>query len=64
MNVHENARLTPVGRALMAKRIEQGLSVATAAATNLRSEAGELGRLVARFQTGQAAVQPSRRRAA
>ncbi len=31
MNVHENARLTPVGRALMVKRIEQGLSVARAA---------------------------------
>ena len=31
MNVHENARLTPVGRALMIDRIEQGLSVARAA---------------------------------
>ena len=31
MNVHENARLTPVGRALMVDRIERGLSVAKAA---------------------------------
>ncbi|PVM82441.1 leucine zipper domain-containing protein, partial [Caulobacter endophyticus] len=31
MNVHENARLTPVGRALMVDRIEQGWSVARAA---------------------------------
>jgi len=28
---------------------------ATAAATNLRTEAGELARLVARFETGQGA---------
>ena len=35
---------------------------ATAAAANLRNEAGELGRMVARFRTGQAA-QPSRRAA-
>jgi methyl-accepting chemotaxis protein len=35
---------------------------ATAAAANLRNEAGELGRMVARFQTGQTA-RPSRRAA-
>jgi AraC-like DNA-binding protein len=31
MNVHKNARLTPVGRALMADRIEQGWSAKAAA---------------------------------